>query len=103
LGQRSDVWVLREIWLSGHVTIEDGWVKRRSARVDSGTVDELVESGVLSSGGAGGIRKRPGKKTYDIELKHVAADALVLHLVSASRASQDGTFKAGAELSKSVN
>ncbi|WP_254764952.1 hypothetical protein [Natrinema marinum] len=76
---------------------------RRGARIDSGTVDELVESEVLSSGVAGGIRKRPGKRTYDIELKHVAVDAPVLHVESASRASRDVKFKAGAELSKAVN
>ena len=76
---------------------------RRGARIDSGTVDELVGSGVLSSSVAGGIRKRPGKREYDIELKHVAVDAPVLHLTSASRASQDVKFKAGAELSKAVN
>jgi hypothetical protein len=33
----------------------------------------------------------------------VAADAPVLHLASASPASQDVKFKAGAELSKAVN
>ncbi|MFB6096076.1 MAG: hypothetical protein ABEJ74_01650 [Haloferacaceae archaeon] len=78
---------------------------QRGARLDSGTVEELVEVGVLSesSGNDIGIRKRPGKKTYDIELVHVSLDAPVLHLVSASRASQDVKFKAGAALSKSVN
>jgi hypothetical protein len=34
---------------------------------------------------------------------HVAVDSPVLHLVSASRASQDVKFKPGAELSKAVN
>jgi hypothetical protein len=78
---------------------------RRGARLDSGTVDELVEVGVLSESEGNDIhvRKRPGKKTYDIELMHVSLDAPVLHLVSASRASQDVKFKAGAELSKAVN
>jgi hypothetical protein len=76
----------------------------RGARIDSGTVGALVESGVLSSGGAEGIRKPPGRRTYgDIVLKHVAVDAPVLHLVGAARASRDVKFKAGAELSKSVN
>jgi len=77
----------------------------RGARIDSGTVEELVETGVLSKSGGNDIliRKRPGKKTYDIELAHVSMDAPVLHLVSANRASQDVKFKAGAELSKSVN
>jgi hypothetical protein len=78
---------------------------RRGARMDSGTVEEVVERGVLSKSGGNDIlvRKRPGKKTYDIDLKHVPVDAPVLHLVSASRASQDVKFKARAELSKSVN
>lgn len=76
---------------------------RRGARIDSGTVGALTESGVLSSGSAGGIRKRPGKREYDIDLKHVAVDAPVLHLLGATRASRDVKFKAGAELSKSVN
>jgi hypothetical protein len=76
---------------------------RRGARIEAGRVSELVEAGVLSSGGSEGIRKRPGKREYDIDLKHVSLDAPVLHLVGASRASQDVKFKAGAELSKSVN
>jgi hypothetical protein len=78
---------------------------RRGARIDFGTVEELVETGVLSESGGNDIvvRKRPGKRTYDIELAHVSLDAPVLHLTSASRASQDVKFKAGAELSKAVN
>jgi hypothetical protein len=85
---------------------------RRGARMDSGTVDELVEAGVLltdsfdpeepvvnditrfRSGGGGGGR---------VVLTHVAVDAPVLHLVDAASASDDVKFKAGAELSKSVN
>jgi len=85
---------------------------RRGARMDSGTVDELVEAGVLltdsfdpeepvvnditrfRSGGGGGGRA---------VLTHVAVDAPVLHLVDAASASDDVKFKAGAELSKSVN
>jgi hypothetical protein len=51
----------------------------RGARLDVGTVEELVESGVLSSSTAEGIRKRPGRKEFDIELAHVAVDAPVLH------------------------
>ena len=76
---------------------------RRGARIDSGTVSALAEAGVLSRGVAAGIRKRPGKREYDIELKHVAVDAPVLHVVNAARAPRDVKFKAGAELSKSVN
>ncbi len=79
--------------------------RRRGARLDSGTVEELVKAGVLSESGGNDIllRKRPGEKKYDIELLHVGVDAPVLHLTSASRASQDVKFKAGAELSKAVN
>lgn len=85
---------------------------RRGARIDSGTVDELVKAGVSSadsfdpedpvmsdflrsrSGGGGGDR---------VALTHVAVDAPVLHLVDAASASDDVKFKTGAELSKSVN
>ena len=85
---------------------------RRGARMDSGTVDELVKTGVFSadsfdpedpvmsdflrsrSGGGGGGR---------VALTHVAMDAPVLHLVSAASASDEVKFKTGAELSKSVN
>ncbi|MDB2275379.1 hypothetical protein PM022_12660 [Halorubrum ezzemoulense] len=85
---------------------------RRGARMDSGTVDELVKAGVFSadsfnpedpmvsdflrfrSGGGGGGR---------VSLTHVAMDAPVLHLMNASSASDGVKFKAGAELSKSVN
>ena len=78
---------------------------RRGARMNWGTVDELVETGVLSESGGTDIltRKRPGKKTYDIELAHVSVDAPVLHLTNTERASNEVKFKAGAELSKSVN
>ncbi len=85
---------------------------RRGARMDSGTVDELVNAGVFSadsfdpedpmasaflrfrSGGGGGGR---------VALTHVAMDAPVLHLMNASSASDEVKFKTGAELSKSVN
>ena len=85
---------------------------RRGARVDSGTVDELVKTGAFSadsfdfedpvvndvirsrSGGGGGGR---------VALTHVAVDAPVLHLVNAARASDEVKFKTGADLSKSVN
>ncbi|QSG04386.1 hypothetical protein HSR121_0025 [Halapricum desulfuricans] len=85
---------------------------RRGARMDSGTVDELVKAGVFSadsfdpedpmvsdflrsrSGGGGGGR---------VALTHVAMDAPVLHLVNAASASDEVKFKTGAELSKSVN
>jgi len=79
--------------------------RRRGARLDWGTVEELVKQGVLSESGGNDIliRKRPGRKTYDIELLHVSGDSPVFHLTGASRASQDVKFKAGAELSKAVN
>ena len=85
---------------------------RRGARMDSGTVDQLVKAGVFSadsfdpedpvvsdflrsrSGGGGGGR---------VALTHVAMDAPVLHLVNAASASDEVKFKTGAELSKSVN
>jgi hypothetical protein len=91
---------------------------RRGARLDSGTVAELVETGVLSESGGVDypLRKRPGREAEDEDevtlevtgdeygfVTHVTVDVLVRHLVSASRASQDVKFKAGAELSKAVN
>jgi hypothetical protein len=89
---------------------------QRGARLDSGTVAELVEMGVLSEQGSDLlVRKKPGREAGDDEVTlvvtgdeygfvtHVAVDAPVRHLVGASRASQDVKFKAGAELSKAVN
>jgi hypothetical protein len=86
----------------------------RGARLDSGTVEELVETGVISESGGADIvvRKRPGRRAQGDDgepgenyrfVAHVSVDAPVLHLASASRASQDVKFKAGAELSKAVN
>ena len=75
--------------------------------MDSGTVDQLVKSGLIS--GSGGdhrlLRKKPGKTKSDVNLNvtHVAVDAPVLHLVNAGDASESVKFKAGAELSKSAN
>jgi hypothetical protein len=87
--------------------------RRRGARLDSGTVEELVEVGVLSEQGVDVVlRKRPGRRAQGDGgepgenyrfLTHVSVDVPVLHLVGASRASQDVKFKAGAELSKAVN
>ena len=91
---------------------------RRGARLDSGTVDELVEVGVLSEGGGkGGItieglggrlpRRANGDDGEPGEnyrfVTHVSVDAPVLHLVNAGSASNEVKFKAGAELSKAVN
>jgi hypothetical protein len=65
---------------------------------------------MLSEGGREGVdillRKRPGRTSEDVSsvlLSHVVVDVPTLHLVNAGRASADVKFKAGAELSKSVN
>jgi len=89
---------------------------RRGARIASGTVDELVEAGVLSESGGNDIliRKRPGRgedgesrlvvtgDEYGF-VTNVPVDAPVLHLMNAGDAPDEVKFKAGAELSKSVN
>lgn len=86
---------------------------RRGARLDSGSVAALVKAGVLSAEGGREthdhwVRKKPGRSAGSggdeaVVLTHLALDAPVLHLVNAGRASNDVKFKAGAELSKSVN
>lgn len=87
---------------------------QRGARLDSGMVEELVEVGVLSEQGYDVlVRKKPGRDRSQDDggeppenyrfVTHLPMDAPVLHLVSASRASQDVKFKAGAELSKAAN
>jgi hypothetical protein len=83
---------------------------RRGARLDAGTVGELVEKGVLTESGKQGYdsvrRKKPGRRLETAEeprITHLALDAPVLHLVNASGASNEVKFKAGAELSKAVN
>jgi hypothetical protein len=86
----------------------------RGAQPDTGPLDELVETGVLSPAVAEGvdsvIRKRPGGRSADggggggrIAVTHLAVDAPVLHLTSADEASNEVKFKAGAELSGQVN
>ncbi|SDM74006.1 hypothetical protein SAMN04487949_2455 [Halogranum gelatinilyticum] len=85
----------------------------RGARIDSGTVEEFVERGVdgLAEDIIDVITSRGGETRVDDGVNgenhrfvtHVSVDAPVLHLTSASRASQDVKFKAGAELSKAVN
>jgi hypothetical protein len=82
----------------------------RGARLDAGPVEALVEARVVPAAAANGIepvvRKRPGgDRASDggIVLTHLALDAPVLHLMIAGGASNEVKFKAGAELSKSVN
>ena len=89
--------------------------ERRGARIESGAVDELVTSGLLSASAGEDIvvRKRPGREASEVSLEvtgdeygfvtHVPVDAPVLHLVNAASASSEVKFKAGAELSKAVN
>jgi len=87
---------------------------RRGARIDSGSVGSLVESGVLSDSEFDPddpvvndfLRYRSEgdrESTEGIVVTHVALDAPLLHLVEAGDASDEMKFKAGAELSKSVN
>ena len=85
----------------------------RGARIDSGTVEEFVEGGdaeladdildvITSRGGeTRGDDSEPGENYRFVT--HVAVDAPVLHLVNAASVSEEVKFKAGAELSKSVN
>ena len=86
----------------------------RGARIDSGTVEELVKSRVLSESEGTDIlvRKKPGGRAAGDDgesgehyrlVTHCPLDAPVLHLVNAGDASSEVKFKAGAELSKSVN
>jgi hypothetical protein len=84
---------------------------RRGARMDSGTVDELVRAGVFSADSfdsegpvvSGFMMSRSGGGGGRVALTHVAVDAPVLHLINAASASDEVKFKTGAELSKSVN
>ena len=92
--------------------------EQRGARIDSGTVSALVASGTLSEDGGGGVvcwgennhsRTNPdscgeaGGASGESLVTHCPLDAPVLHLANAGSASADVKFKAGAELSKSVN
>jgi len=90
--------------------------ERQGAQPAAGTVEELVKSGVLSKSVGEDIlvRKRPGREQNgesrgDVTgdeygfVTNVPVDAPVLHLVNAASASNEVKFKAGAELSKSVN
>ena len=65
---------------------------------------------MLSDGGREGVdallRKRPGRTSENVGsvgVSHLVVDVPTLHVVNAERASADVKFKAGAELSKSVN
>ncbi|TKR28392.1 hypothetical protein DM868_01650 [Natronomonas salsuginis] len=88
---------------------------RRGARIDSATVEELVEAGVLADGEVYCWGKVSSSKAEsgscgdthgadgDVVVTHCPLDAPVLHLVIAGSASNEVKFKTGAELSKSVN
>ncbi|WP_254830560.1 hypothetical protein [Haloglomus salinum] len=90
--------------------------ERRGARIDSGTVSALVASGTLSEDGGGKVYcwgssdyskansdSCGGGASGELLVTHCPLDAPVLHLVNAGSASNEVKFKAGAELSKSVN
>jgi len=85
----------------------------RGARLDSGTEEEFVKREddgladdvidvITSRGGETRGDDREAGENYRF-VTHVAVDAPVLHLVNAASASEEVKFKAGAELSKSVN
>ena len=81
----------------------------QGTRIYSAPFDTFIGY-MLSEGGREGVdallRKRPGRTSEDVGsvlLSHVVVDVPTLHLVNAGRASADVKFKAGAELSKSVN
>lgn len=90
---------------------------RRGARLDVGTVESLVESGVLSAAGKKGYdhytssssNSGAGRSTGGgggagkVSMTHLAIDAPILHLTNAGSASNEVKFKAGAELSGQVN
>jgi hypothetical protein len=83
----------------------------RGARPDGESLGGLVDGGVLSESSVEGvawpIRKKPGRKSSEVDtgihITHLALDAPVLHLTNAEGASNEVKFKAGAELSGQVN
>jgi hypothetical protein len=85
--------------------------RRRGARLDGGSLGGLVDGDVLSESSVEGvawpIRKKPGRRSSDVDMgihiTHLALDAPVLHLTNAEGASNEVKFKAGAELSGQVN
>jgi len=91
---------------------------RRGARVATGSIESLVKAGVMSENDVSDIRSfspnsysrngsstdgEDGSSNSDVVVTHCPLDAPVLHLVNAGSASDQVKFKAGAELSKSVN
>jgi len=91
---------------------------RKGARIESGKIGSLVEAGVVvddESGtlycwGDGSSSKTESGSCGDTDgaddeviVTHCPLDAPVLHLMNAGQASNEVKFKAGAELSKSVN
>jgi len=91
---------------------------RRGGQVETGSITSLVEAGVIhdahsgevycwgsgasSKSDSGGCGVNDGADR-DVVVTHCPLDASVVHLVNAGSASTDVKFKAGAELSKSVN
>jgi hypothetical protein len=82
--------------------------ERRGARLFDGTASDAIAEGVLSEGGNDRVvRKKPGRKsrseegTDDVPVV-IAQQGRLVHLTE-TNASDDVKFKAGAELSKSVN
>ncbi|MGM0591205.1 MAG: hypothetical protein ACQETI_06155 [Halobacteriota archaeon] len=83
--------------------------EQRGARLFDGRVSEAVAEGVLSEGGNDRVvRKKPGRTTRQEEGTDdgvpvvIAQQGRLVHFTGAN-ASDDVKFKAGAELSKSVN
>jgi len=86
----------------------------RGAQIGMGTVDELVQDGVISERTKKGYdyyksqadtsaRAQEGDRVGGVWATHLALDAPILHLTNAGSASNDVKFKAGAELSGQVN
>jgi len=84
--------------------------ERRGARLFDGTVSNAIAEGVLSEGGPTDrvVRKKPGRTTRREEGTDdgvpvvIAQQGRLVHFIG-TNASDDVKFKAGAELSKSVN
>ena len=82
---------------------------RQGARLYSAPFHAFIGY-MLSEGGREGVdallRKHPGRTNENVgrvRVSHLVVDVPTLHLMNAGRASADVKFKAGAELSKSVN